>query len=253
MHIVGLDTWDEHSHHHLRGQVHGRCPRLYSDPNRRLRSYGRACDGRSVEAIAMELNRRGFRTTPTRKDAATRAFEPGTVQNVLNNPRYAGVVVHQGERLPDVKAQWPAFVRCRDVRPTESRTRSAQPFDKAQSRPSRRAVCSSGLGAVRAVRRCDARHRKFEWFDAFVLAANRESITARPLLANAAAESINLLAWPHGILLEADGEILPFEVRPGKADAELGRLNSGVRSIGATPQNPPALTAETPAQTIQNH
>jgi hypothetical protein len=77
-----------------------------------------------------------------------------------------------------------------------------------------------------------------EWFEAFALSADDRAITARPFLASAAAESINLLSWPHGILLEAHGEILPFEVRPGDPNAELARLNDGVRSLGAEPKKP---------------
>jgi Recombinase len=59
-----------------------------------------SANGASVQKLALQLNRRGFRTTPVRKDHKSHAFDTSHIGMVFDNPYYAGLVTWNGERLP---------------------------------------------------------------------------------------------------------------------------------------------------------
>ncbi len=66
-----------------------------------------ATEGKSVQAISLELGRRGYVTRPLRKNHKPKTFDTSRVIQVLNCPAYAGLASWQGEVFP---ADWPTYV-----------------------------------------------------------------------------------------------------------------------------------------------
>ena len=84
---------------------------LAKDPERQhiiVLIFGMALEGRSNEAISMALSAKGIRTRGDR--GKPRAFTTQRVGQSLNCAAYAGLVVHQGEVLPGVQANWPRYI-----------------------------------------------------------------------------------------------------------------------------------------------
>ena len=71
-----------------------------------------ALAGRSALAIQLELSARGAMTRPSRKDHKPRPFDIGRVSQVLDNPTYAGLLVHKGEIVGP--GDWPRYVEPED-------------------------------------------------------------------------------------------------------------------------------------------
>jgi DNA invertase Pin-like site-specific DNA recombinase len=63
--------------------------------------------GASMQRIGLELGRAGVLTRPLRAGYTARPFTTGRVQQVLNNPFYAGMQVLNGERS---EGDWPTYV-----------------------------------------------------------------------------------------------------------------------------------------------
>jgi DNA invertase Pin-like site-specific DNA recombinase len=63
--------------------------------------------GHSEQSIQLELSTRGAKTRPHRKDHRSRPFDASRVGQVLNNPAYAGVLTHNGERY---EGRWPRYI-----------------------------------------------------------------------------------------------------------------------------------------------
>ena len=63
--------------------------------------------GKSLQAISLEMSRRGYVTRPVRKDHKPKAFDVNRLSQMLENPLYAGLARWQGEIVP---GQWPAYI-----------------------------------------------------------------------------------------------------------------------------------------------
>lgn len=72
-----------------------------------------ALAGHSLQAIQLEFSSRGFTTAPVRKDHKPRPFDVNRLSQALDNPAYAGLVVHKGEILPN-PGKWPPYVSVED-------------------------------------------------------------------------------------------------------------------------------------------
>ena len=68
--------------------------------------------GFSCRAIAAELDQRGYKTDPHKRDARPRPFDANRVCQTLDNPRYAGLQVHRGEVIG--VGDWPRYVTPED-------------------------------------------------------------------------------------------------------------------------------------------
>jgi DNA invertase Pin-like site-specific DNA recombinase len=68
--------------------------------------------GRSLSSIQLELSTRGYRTMPSRKDHESVPFTVNRISQVLDNPAYAGLVVHRGEIVGE--GRWPRYVEPKD-------------------------------------------------------------------------------------------------------------------------------------------
>ncbi len=64
--------------------------------------------GRSAQAIELELSSRGARTRPARRDHRPRRFDLNRILHTLNNPAYAGLLVHQGKIVGP--GNWPQYI-----------------------------------------------------------------------------------------------------------------------------------------------
>jgi hypothetical protein len=90
-----------------------------------------ALAGHSEQAIQLELATRSARTRPARRDHRARPFDVGRVSQILDNPAYAGLVVHNGEVAGP--GDWPRYVdpedfyRLRDERRHRSHTTKRRP------------------------------------------------------------------------------------------------------------------------------
>lgn len=71
-----------------------------------------ALAGRSALTIQLELSNRGARTRPARKDHQARPFDVNRISQILDNPAYAGLLVHNGEVVGP--GSWPAYVSPED-------------------------------------------------------------------------------------------------------------------------------------------
>ena len=115
-----------------------------------------ALDGRSLQAIQLEFSSRGFMTAPVRKDHKPRPFDVNRLSQALDNPFYAGIVVHNGEVLP-VEGQWPRYAEAEDFyRLREERRARSNATKRKVGRPieghllAELAVCSECGGAAHA-------------------------------------------------------------------------------------------------------
>lgn len=75
--------------------------------------WSMALAGHSVQSIQLELSTRGYLTAAVRRDHVARPFDAARVKKTLDNPFYAGIVVHKGETL-SVPGNWPRFVEPED-------------------------------------------------------------------------------------------------------------------------------------------
>ena len=73
-----------------------------------------ALDGWSDRAIAAELDQRGHRTAPIRRDLRPRPFDANRIRQTVTCPTYAGLVVYRGEVLEGVEGRWPRFLSPED-------------------------------------------------------------------------------------------------------------------------------------------
>jgi hypothetical protein len=64
--------------------------------------------GHSELSIQLELSARGARTRPARKDHQSRPFDINRISQILDNPAYAGLLVHNGEIVG--AGRWPRYV-----------------------------------------------------------------------------------------------------------------------------------------------
>jgi site-specific DNA recombinase len=66
-----------------------------------------AVAGRSVQAISLEMNRRGYKTRPPHRHIKPKDFDTSRVIQALSCPAYAGLIVWDGETYT---AQWEPYV-----------------------------------------------------------------------------------------------------------------------------------------------
>lgn len=71
-----------------------------------------ALAGRSLSAIQLELSDRGYRTKPVRKDHKSVPFTVNRLSQILENPAYAGLLVHNGKVVAE--GNWPRYVEPED-------------------------------------------------------------------------------------------------------------------------------------------
>lgn len=71
-----------------------------------------AKQGYSVNAIVAELDRIGAQTSPVKANHRARPFDANRVRQTLDNPTYAGLIVHKGEIIG--KGQWPSYISPED-------------------------------------------------------------------------------------------------------------------------------------------
>lgn len=67
-----------------------------------------ALRGKRSGAIAKAVNNAGWRTKPAHKHALPRAFTSDKINDLLKNPRYAGLAIWQGEVI--ARGHWPAYI-----------------------------------------------------------------------------------------------------------------------------------------------
>jgi len=84
--------------------------------------WSMAAEGRSLQAIQLELSRRGYMTKTVRRDHKSGPFDAGRVGQILDNPAYAAKVVHLGEVVGD--GQWPAYVTWEEFQRIRDRRRA---------------------------------------------------------------------------------------------------------------------------------
>jgi DNA invertase Pin-like site-specific DNA recombinase len=63
--------------------------------------------GKSLQAISLEMSRRGYVTRPVRRDHKPKPFDVSRISQTLENPLYAGLARWRDEIVP---GQWPAYV-----------------------------------------------------------------------------------------------------------------------------------------------
>lgn len=93
-----------------------------------------ALRGRNCGQIATTVNERGWVTKPVRRCDTPRPFDIGKDNELLKNPRYAGLSVYEGEVL--ARGHWPAYVTERQhrrivgrlTRPRGPVTRLSEPY-----------------------------------------------------------------------------------------------------------------------------
>jgi DNA invertase Pin-like site-specific DNA recombinase len=80
--------------------------------------------GYSAAAIVLELDRRGYRTNPRKRNHRPRLFDANRVRQTLRNPFYAGLAYLKGEFIGP--GSWPAYVPPKEFErlKTERRRRS---------------------------------------------------------------------------------------------------------------------------------
>jgi len=71
-----------------------------------------AIAGRSLQAIQLECSSRGFVTAPQRRDHLPKPFDVGRLNHTVRNPRYAGLVHHEGKIIGE--GDWPRYVEPED-------------------------------------------------------------------------------------------------------------------------------------------
>jgi site-specific DNA recombinase len=67
-----------------------------------------ASEGYGRNSIVVELDKHGYVTSPRKSSHRPRPFDASRVRQTLDNPTYAGLVVHKGEIVG--VGRWPAFV-----------------------------------------------------------------------------------------------------------------------------------------------
>jgi Recombinase/Resolvase, N terminal domain len=70
--------------------------------------FGMAKAGHSAQAIQLELSSRGAMTRPVRKDHNARPFDVNRISQILDNPAYAGLLVHKGNVVGP--GNWPRYI-----------------------------------------------------------------------------------------------------------------------------------------------
>ncbi len=118
--------------------------------------FGMATAGHSAQAIQLELSSRGAMTRPVRRDHSARPFDTTRINQILDNPAYAGLVVHKGKVVGP--GDWPRYIEPEDwTRIREERRERAHVTRRKVGRPplgyllSELAVCSQCGGSMRAV------------------------------------------------------------------------------------------------------
>jgi hypothetical protein len=89
--------------------------RVEFDPDRKSiydLTWGLARQGYSTNAITAELDRRGYRTRPRKKEHRPRPFDSNRVRQTLDNPFYAGLSVYRGQVVGE--GNWPRYVTPED-------------------------------------------------------------------------------------------------------------------------------------------
>jgi DNA invertase Pin-like site-specific DNA recombinase len=66
-----------------------------------------AAEGRSVQTISLEMNKRGYKTRPPHSHIGPKDFDTSRVIQALSCPAYAGLIVWQGETYA---AEWEPYV-----------------------------------------------------------------------------------------------------------------------------------------------
>jgi DNA invertase Pin-like site-specific DNA recombinase len=118
--------------------------------------WAMALEGRSEQGIQLEFSRRGFMTSPVRKDHKPRPFDVNRISQALDCATYAGIVVHNDETLP-VQGKWPRYIEPEDFyRLRAERRRRCNQTRRKVGRPveghllSELATCGLCGGAVHA-------------------------------------------------------------------------------------------------------
>jgi hypothetical protein len=115
--------------------------------------FSLALDGWSDRAIVLELDRRGHRTAPIRRDRLPRPFDARRIRQTVTCPTYAGLVVYRGEVLDGVEGRWPRFLSPEDfwrIRAMRDGRINGGPARRRAGRPplgyvlARLAVCECG-------------------------------------------------------------------------------------------------------------
>jgi len=128
--------------------------------------WGKALDGWGIDAITLELDRRGAMTNPYKKGTSPRLFDSNRVGQTLNNPFYARLVVHKGKLLYKdetdetdenlVQGHWPGYVspadferlRAQRLRRSGPRKRGRPPLGYLLARMAECGVCGSRMDVV---------------------------------------------------------------------------------------------------------
>jgi DNA invertase Pin-like site-specific DNA recombinase len=195
-----------------------------------------ALDDASEQHIALELNRRGYRTRPVRAGQNRVPFSAGRVSQILNNAFYAGMQPLNGELSP---GRWPTYVDFEDWQRlrTERRDRGSATKRKRGRPPegyllSELAKCECGKamqGRSTYTRKKDGVRSR-----AYVCVAHREHherdenfCPAMPLDADAV-DRLVVSGIEH---LLGDADALRDQLRSGQT-AERDKLAAAVASAG---------------------
>jgi DNA invertase Pin-like site-specific DNA recombinase len=81
-----------------------------------------ALEGKSDRAIELECDRRGFMTSPRRKDHRPQPFNIHAIRAILNQPFYAGLQIYDGELHA---GNWPTYITPEEWQAIQARRKSA--------------------------------------------------------------------------------------------------------------------------------
>jgi hypothetical protein len=128
------------------GRIVGR--RMLKDPERKViyeLTWSLAVQGRSDRAIILELDRRGYRTSPRKRGHEPRPFDANRVRQTLANPTYAGQQVHRGKVVG--AGAWEAYVSPEDFERVQAmRRQRAHVSQRKGGRPPIGYLLGDGLG-----------------------------------------------------------------------------------------------------------
>jgi hypothetical protein len=109
-------------------------------------------DGWSRNAIVLELDRHGYKTSPTRRGRQPKPFDGNRIGQILDNQTYAARVIYKGEDIGG--GNWPAFVAPEDFDRLKSERAS-----RARAERPRRAGVQRFATCWRGWRAANAAHR----------------------------------------------------------------------------------------------
>jgi DNA invertase Pin-like site-specific DNA recombinase len=109
----------------------GRVTRTYEkDPDRAPvieLVWSLALAGRSLQAIQLELSRRGYETNPNRGGAKAKGFDPSRIARLLEVPAYCGLQRRGDDLVP--LTDWPTFVTVEDFHRQRRERQERHPVD----------------------------------------------------------------------------------------------------------------------------